>query len=96
VTVTNTGKRAGDEVVQLYLRDRVASVTRPVKELRGFQRVHLEVGEAKRVAFKLGSADLGLWDRDLRRVVEPGTFDIMVGASSADIRQRAELEVVKR
>ena len=92
VTVTNTGKRAGDEVVQLYLHDQVASVTRPVKELRGFARIHLKVGDSKRVEFKLGPADLGLYDRDMKRVVEPGKFDIMVGASSADIRQRATLE----
>ena len=95
VTVTNTGKRAGDEVVQLYLRDQVASVTRPVKELRGFWRIQLEAGEAKRVEFKLGPADLGFYDRDMKRVVEPGKFDLMVGASSADIRQKATLEVVK-
>jgi beta-glucosidase len=94
VNVTNTGKRAGDEVVQLYLHDAVASVTRPVKELRGFSRVHLAPGESKRVEFKLGPADLGLWNRDMKHVVEPGKFDIMVGASSADIRQRATLEVV--
>ncbi len=93
VSVTNTGKRAGDEVVQLYVHDVVASITRPVKELRGFSRIHLEAGEAKRVDFKLGPADLGLWNLDMKHMVEPGQFDIMVGASSADIRQRATLEV---
>ena len=93
VNVTNTGKRAGDEVVQLYPHDRVASVTRPVKELRGFSRIHLKAGESKRVEVKLGSADLGLWDRDMKGVVDPGKFDVMVGASSADIRQRGTLEV---
>jgi beta-glucosidase len=91
--MTNTGKRAGDEVVQLYLHEVVASVTRPVKELRGFSRIRLAPGESKRVEFKLGPADLGLWNRDMKHVVEPGKFDIMVGASSADIRQRATLEV---
>ena len=96
VNVTNTGIRAGDEVVQLYLHDVVASVTRPVKELRGFARIHLRAGESKRVDFNLGPADLGLWDRDMKRVVEPGAFDVMVGASSADIRQHATLEVVSR
>ena len=96
VNVTNTGKRRGDEVVQLYLRDQVASLTRPVKQLRGFVRVGLRPGEAKRVVFKVGPADLALYDRDLKKVVEPGRFDIMIGASSADIRQRAELEVAKR
>ena len=94
VNVTNTGKRAGDEVVQLYIHDVVASVARPVKELRGFSRIRLKPGEAKRVDFKLGPVDLALYDRDMKRVVEPGKFDIMIGASSADIRQRATLEVV--
>ena len=96
VNVTNTGKRAGDEVVQLYIHDVVASVTRPVKELRGFLRIHLTPGEAKRVDFKLGPEELAIFDRSMRRVVEPGKCDIMVGASSADIRQRASLEVASR
>ena len=96
VTVTNTGKRAGDEVVQLYLHDRVASVTRPVKELRGFSRIQLKAGGSKRVEFRVGPADLGFYDRDMKRVIEPGKFDVMVGASSADIRQRATLEVAKK
>jgi len=96
VNVTNTGKRAGDEVVQLYIHDQVASTTRPVKELRGFARVRFKPGETKRVSFKLGPTDLALYDRDMQKVVEPGKFDLMVGASSADIRQRAVLEVVER
>ncbi|HEX7506629.1 MAG TPA: glycoside hydrolase family 3 N-terminal domain-containing protein [Polyangia bacterium] len=96
VNVTNTGKRAGDEVVQLYIHDVVASITRPVKELRGFSRIRLKPGEAKRVDFKLGPEELAIFDRTMRRVVEPGKFDIMVGASSADIRQRATLEVASR
>ena len=96
VNVTNTGKRAGDEVVQLYLHDQVASITRPLKELRGFARIHLNPGESKSVSFKIGPTDLSLYDRDMKKVVEPGKWDLMVGASSADIRQRAILEVVKR
>jgi beta-glucosidase len=95
VNVTNTGKRAGDEVVQLYIHDQVASITRPIKELRGFARIRLEAGDTKQVSFKIGPADLALHDRDMKKVVEPGKFDLMVGASSADIRQRAVLEVVK-
>jgi len=95
VTVTNTGARAGDEVVQLYVRDRLASVTRPLQSLRGFARVHLAPGEAKRVDFQLGPADLALYDASMKRVVEPGKFDLMVGASSTDVRQRAVLEVVR-
>jgi beta-glucosidase len=96
VNVTNTGKRKGDEVVQLYIHNFVASVTRPVKELRGFSRIHLEPGESKRVDFKLGPEELALFDRTMRRVVEPGMVDIMVGASSADLRQHASLEVASR
>jgi beta-glucosidase len=92
-TVKNTGSRAGDEVVQLYVRDILASTARPVMELKGFARVHLEPSEQKEVAFRLGPDDLHMLDRDLRWVVEPGTFRIMVGASSKDIRLRGELVV---
>ncbi len=83
VTVTNTGRRAAAEVVQLYLRDDVASVTRPVRTLRGFEKVHLAPGESRRVVFRLGRADLELLDQELRPVVEPGTFTVFVGGSSA-------------
>jgi beta-glucosidase len=96
VNVTNTGKRAGDEVVQLYLHDQVASITRPLEELRGFARVHLQPGESRPVSFKIGPTDLALYDKAMKRVVEPGKFDLLVGASSADIRQRATLEVVEK
>lgn len=84
VDVTNSGGRAGDEVVQLYLRDVVASVTRPVKELRGFERITLEPGETRAVTFTLGEDDLRFWNKDMQRVVEPGEFEIMTGTSSAD------------
>jgi beta-glucosidase len=92
-SVKNAGSRGGDEVVQLYLRDVLASVARPVMELRGFRRVHLEPGEQKEIVFDLGPDDLRLLDRDMRWVVEPGTFRVMVGSSSADIRLRGELVV---
>lgn len=85
VDVRNTGKRAGDEVVQLYIRDQVASVTRPVKELKGFQRVTLQPGETKQVEFMLGSEQLGFWNRQMRFVVEPGEFRVLVGANSEDV-----------
>jgi beta-glucosidase len=85
VRVTNTGKRAGDEVVQLYIRDQVSSVTRPVKELRGFERVTLAPGESKRVTFTLGPDELSLIDRKMQRVVEPGRFDVMVGTSATPV-----------
>ncbi len=82
VDVTNTGSRAGDEVAQLYIRDRVSSVTRPIKQLKGFERVHLRPGETRTVKFKLTPAELGFYNVDMHWVVEPGTFDIMVGSSS--------------
>ncbi|WP_300380816.1 glycoside hydrolase family 3 N-terminal domain-containing protein [Henriciella sp.] len=84
VDVTNTGDVAGDEVVQLYLRDVVSSVTRPVQELRGFERITLAPGETRTVTFTLGEDDLRFWNRDMERVVEPGAFEIMTGTSSAD------------
>jgi beta-glucosidase-like glycosyl hydrolase len=83
--VTNTGARAGDEVVQLYIRDVVSSVTRPIKELRGFERVSLGPGEQRTVTFTLGPEALSLIDRRMQRIVEPGRFDVMVGASSAQV-----------
>ena len=95
VDVTNTGSRAGDEVVQLYIRDRVASVTRPVQELRGFERVTLAPGERKTVTFKVGPAALRFTDEQMNRVVEPGLFDLMVGTSSKTTAT-TPLEVVDR
>lgn len=84
VDVTNTGARAGDEVVQLYTRDQVASVTRPIKELKGFRRIHLAPGETQSVAFRLAARDLAFWGLDQRWVVEPGWFTVSVGPSSAE------------
>jgi beta-glucosidase len=95
VDVRNTGPRAGDEVVQLYIRDVVSSVTRPTKELRGFERVSLGPGETKTVTFTLGPDALSLIDRRMQRIVEPGKFDVMVGTSS-EKAQTATLEVVAR
>ena len=85
VDIRNTGKRAGDEVVQLYLRDLAASVTRPLKELKGFERVTLQPGETKRIDFVLGAEQLGFWNRQMRFVVEPGEFKVMVGSNSEDV-----------
>jgi beta-glucosidase len=95
VDVTNSGTVRGDEVVQLYIRDEVSSVTRPVKELRGFQRITLDPGETRTVHFTLGPAELSFLNRDMRRVVEPGTFRIMVGGNSVDLIE-TKLEVVTR
>lgn len=93
VKVTNTGKVAGDEVVQLYIRDEYASVVRPVKQLRGFERVHLKPGETRTVSFLLGSEDLHFWGQDRKWVVEPGDFLVMVGANSRDVALSARLRV---
>ncbi len=82
VAVENVGDRDGDEVVQLYIRDVAASVARPVRELRGFERVTLRPGEARTVRFALGPKDLGFYGRSMRFAVEPGAFKVFVGTSS--------------
>jgi len=94
--VMNVGDREGDEVVQLYLHDAVASVTRPVKELKGFKRITLKPGERKKVDFTLTSEQLSFLDRDLKRVLEPGIFEVMVGKSSEDILLTGSFEVKRR
>ncbi len=83
VTVVNTGDRSGDEVAQLYIRDPVASVTRPVRELKGFRRISLKPGESQRVTFALEPEHLGFYDAHMEYVVEPGSFHVWVGTSSA-------------
>jgi len=85
-TVTNTGTVTGKEVVQLYIRDRVGSVTRPVKELKSFKKISLEPGEKKTVNFEITTDDLKFYDNNLRYDWEPGTFDIMIGGNSRDIK----------
>ncbi len=86
VNVTNSGAVAGDEIVQMYIRDKVSSVTRPVKELKGFQRISLASGETKTVNFPITTEALQFYNRDMNRVVEPGEFDIMVGNSSQNVK----------
>ncbi|WDL95362.1 glycoside hydrolase family 3 N-terminal domain-containing protein [Alicyclobacillus sp. ALC3] len=93
VDVTNTGAVAGEEVVQLYVHDPYASVTRPVKELKGFRRVALAAGETRTVTFVLPISSLGFHNVDLNYVVEPGVFEVMVGSSSEDIRLTSSFEV---
>ncbi|MDB5089336.1 MAG: beta-glucosidase [Mucilaginibacter sp.] len=88
VTVKNTGKVEGTEVVQLYIRDVIASVTTPVKSLKGFSRISLKPGESGKVQFRLNNKELMIWNRQMKQVVEPGEFRVMVGSSSEDIRQR--------
>jgi beta-glucosidase len=92
-TVRNTGMRAGDEVAQLYLRDELASVARPITELKGFQRVHLKPGESRELSFVITPELLTMLDKDLQPVIEAGESRIMIGASSKDIRLRATLSV---
>jgi beta-glucosidase len=94
VDVTNTGSRAGDEVVQLYVQDVEASVARPIKELKGFQRLSLEPGEKKTIIFALPVNQLGFYNQDLRFVVELGIIKVMIGSSSSDIRLTGEFDAV--
>lgn len=93
VELTNTGKYTGTEVVQLYVRDQVGSVTRPVKELKGFQRVTLQAGETKTVSFELPISDLAYWNLNMQKVVEPGTFTLWLGTNS-DEGLAADFEVI--
>ena len=92
VDIENTGRRAGDEVVQLYIRDLVASVSRPLKELKGFQRITLKAGEKRHLEFTLAARDLRFHNRDMKFVVEPGEFRVMVGPNSVDLIE-AKFEV---
>lgn len=92
--VKNTGKVGGDEIVQLYIRDDMSSVTTYVKSLRGFERIYLKPGEEKTVRFVLTPQDLGLWNKQNQFVVEPGTFTLMVGRSSKDICLEGSVEIV--
>lgn len=86
VTVKNNGSRDADEIVQLYIRDMVASISRPVKELKGFQRIHLAVGESKEVSFDITPDMLKFYNADLKHVIEPGDFQIMIGTNSKDVK----------
>lgn len=91
--VKNTGAMAGDEIVQLYFTDRVSSLARPAKELAGFRRVHLEPGEERQITFRLDASQTAFIGPDDRWAVEPGAFDVMVGASSEDIRLRGQFQI---
>jgi beta-glucosidase len=82
VEVSNVGDMDGDEVVQLYIRDKVSSVTRPVKELKGYKRINLKIGETKKVIFEITPESLAFYDIDMNYVVEAGSFNIMTGSSS--------------
>jgi beta-glucosidase len=85
--ITNTGKYEGDEVVQLYIRDKVGSVTRPVLELKGFQKMHLKPGESKSIEFSITEADLSFYRKDMSIGSEPGSFEVFVGGNSRDVKK---------
>ena len=89
VEVENVGKRAGDEVVQLYIRDVAASMTRPVKELKGFKRISLKPGENNELNSRSGPEHLGFYNREMKYVVEPGEFKVLVGSSSEDVIEKS-------
>ena len=93
-TLTNTGKYMGEEVVQLYLKDQFGSVVRPVKELKGFQKVKLNPGEQKTITFTIDNELLSFYNDQLQWISEPGTFDIMIGSSSQDIRLQSSFELM--
>ena len=93
LNVLNTGDRDGDEVVQLYVSDLVASVVQPIKQLRRFKRVTIRKGETVHLSFTLTADDFALIDRDIKRVVESGDFEIQIGSSSDDIRLRTNLTI---
>ena len=92
VAVTNTGNYDGEEVVQLYIRDLVASVTRPVKELKRFKKLMIRKGESAEVAFELNTDDLKFYNSDLKKILEPGAFKVFVGGNSRDVKE-ADFEV---
>jgi beta-glucosidase len=94
VDVKNTGERDGDEVVQLYIHHVTGSVATPVKQLKGFERISLRSGEAKTVTFALTPKELSLLNQDMHWVVEPGAVEIMIGASSQDIRLKGRVQVI--
>lgn len=87
VTVTNTGKYEGEEVVQLYVRDEVASITRPIKELKGFEKIKLNPGESKTVTFDVKDEQLGFYNNQMKFIVEKGDFTLMVGGNSRDLQE---------
>lgn len=95
VTITNTGKYDGEEVVQLYLRDKVGSIVRPVKELKDFKKIALKAGESKTIRFVIGKEKLSFYNQQLQWGAEPGDFELMIGASSADIRLKDSFELLQ-
>jgi beta-glucosidase len=95
VTITNTGKLGGEEIVQLYLRDIAGSIARPVKELKDFKKIKLSAGESKTIKFIIDKEKLSFYNQKLEWTAEPGEFDLMIGASSRDIRLKDHFELVE-
>jgi len=94
ISVTNTGNFDGEEVVQLYIGDPVASITQPLKKLKAFQKIFLKKGETKTVSFSVGADELKFYNTDLKQITEPGTFKVMIGTNSNDVKT-ATFELVK-
>ena len=94
-TLTNTGKYGGEEVVHLYLKDEVAMTVRPVKELKDFKKIFLQPGESKVITFKIDKEKLSFYNEKLQWITQPGTFELMIGSSSADIRLKQFFELVR-
>jgi beta-glucosidase len=95
VTITNTGSYDGEEIVQLYLRDMVGSIARPVEELKDFKKISLKSGETKKISFKIDAEKLSFFNQQLKCIAEPGEFEVMIGASSKDIRLKDRFELIQ-
>jgi len=95
VTISNTGQVDGEEIVQLYIRDRVGAIARPVIELKDFKKLKLKAGESDTIQFFIDREKLSFYNQQLQWVTEPGDFDLMIGASSKDIRLKDSFELVK-
>jgi beta-glucosidase len=93
--LTNTGRYSGEEVVQLYIRDKFGSVVRPVKELKDFQKIKLNPGESKVIRFAIDREKLSFFNDKLQWIAEAGEFELMIGSSSEDIRLKAHFELIK-
>src|SRR5690606_38025496 len=87
VSITNTGNYDGEEVVQLYIRDLVGSITRPVKELKGFQKIFLKKGESHNIRFEISVEDLKFYNNDLKFIAEPGDFKLFIGTDSKEVKE---------
>jgi len=95
VTIKNTGNYDGEEIVQLYLRDLVSSIVRPVLELKDFRKLKLKAGESKTITFLIDREKLSFYNQQLKWVAEPGDFELMIGASSRDIRLKERFELIQ-